>query len=186
MGANRRGSGMLPGSATIFVAITMLVTGVWARAAAPPAHGSSAPGTQAGTPSGAQAGTASGIASGITTRSVWDAVYTEVQAQRGEELYEAHCVMCHGENLEGNGPAKALTGPEFAANWNNVSMSDMLERTRTSMPQDKPGTLSRQQVADVLSYLLSANDMPAGTTELSRQAEVLSGIKFLARKPSGY
>src|SRR5689334_21161715 len=51
-------------------------------------------------------------------RSVWDGVYTEDQAQRGKELYAEHCVRCHGENLESNGPVKALSGPDFAANWN--------------------------------------------------------------------
>jgi len=29
----------------------------------------------------------------------------------------------------------------------------MLDRVRTTMPLDKPSTLSRQQIADVLAYL---------------------------------
>ena len=116
-------------------------------------------------------------------RSVWDGVYTKEQADRGKELYAAHCLACHGESLEGHGPARALTGPEFAANWNGLTMGEMLDRTRTSMPMAKPGTLSRQQVADLLAYVLSANKMPAGTVELPRQAEVLSQISFLATKP---
>lgn len=119
-------------------------------------------------------------------RSVWDGVYTEGQAQRGKELYAAHCIACHGENLESNGSVKALSGPDFAANWNGLTMGDLLERTRTTMPMDKPGTLSRQQIADVLSFVLSVNKMPAGSTELPRQSEILSGITFLARKPSGH
>jgi hypothetical protein len=50
---------------------------------------------------------------------------------------------------------------------------------------DKPGTLSRQQIADVLSYVLSVNKLPAGDVELPRQSELLAPITFLAQKPSG-
>ena len=150
------------------VTTTVLAGGSWARAgqqASPPA----APATD-----------------GAAKHSVWEGVYTEGQALRGKELYTAHCLTCHGENLEGNGSVKALSGPDFAANWNGLTMGDMLERTRTTMPMDKPGTLSRQQIADVLSFVLSVNEMPAGSTELPRQSEILSGITFLARKPSGH
>ena len=96
---------------------------------------------------------------------------------------ETHCLACHGESLEGNGPAKTLVGPEFAANWNGITMGDMLDRTRTSMPLAKPGTLSRQQVADLLAFVLSVNKFPAGEYELPRQAEVLTQITFLATRP---
>lgn len=120
-----------------------------------------------------------------SSRSVWDGVYTKPQADRGKELYTTHCQACHAESLEGSGPAHALVGPEFAANWNGLTMGDMLERTRISMPMDKPGTLSRQQIADLLSFVLSANKFPAGDVELPRQAEMLAQIKFLSTKPSG-
>ena len=117
------------------------------------------------------------------SRSVWDGVYTKEQAERGRELYATHCLACHGDSLEGNGPVKALTGPEFAANWNGISMGAMLDRTRTTMPLAKPGTLSRQQVADLLAFVLGANAFPAGEFELPRQAEVLNQITFLSTKP---
>ena len=122
-------------------------------------------------------------APGAAPRSVWDGVYTKAQAERGKELYATHCLACHGESLEGNGPAKALSGAEFAANWNGITMDAMLDRTRTSMPLDKPGTLSRQQVADLLAFVLSANKFPAGEDELPRQAEVLTQITFLSTRP---
>ena len=47
---------------------------------------------------------------------VWDGVYTEEQAKRGEALYSEHCVRCHGASLQGNGEgAGPLTGPVFTA-----------------------------------------------------------------------
>jgi mono/diheme cytochrome c family protein len=116
-------------------------------------------------------------------RSIWDGVYSEAQAKRGAALYSTHCVGCHLETLEGDGPATPLTGPGFSANWDGISMADMVERTQKSMPSDKPGTLSRQQISDVLAFVLRANKLPAGEAELPRQAELLSRILFLATKP---
>ncbi len=37
------------------------------------------------------------------SRSVWDGVYTDAQAKRGQALFEQNCVSCHGPALEGDG-----------------------------------------------------------------------------------
>jgi len=52
------------------------------------------------------------------------------------------------------------------------------------MPNDRPGTLSRQQTADVLAYVFSFNRFPAGKAELARQTELLKQIKFEATRPA--
>jgi hypothetical protein len=54
---------------------------------------------------------------------------------------------------------------------------------RISMPQNAPGSLSGQQNADILAFMLSANKYPTGVAELSNQAMVLKTIKFEAKKP---
>jgi mono/diheme cytochrome c family protein len=118
------------------------------------------------------------------TRSVWDGVYTEAQAKRGELVYRQNCAACHGMALEGIETAGPLAGARFTANWNGVTVGDLLERVRVSMPLDRPGTLSRQQTADVLAYVLSVNRFPAGKTELARQTELLKQIKFDATRPA--
>ena len=118
------------------------------------------------------------------TRSVWDGVYTEAQAKRGEAVYRQNCASCHGVALEGIETAGPLTGARFTANWNGVTVGDLLERVKVSMPNDRPGTLSRQQTADVLAYVFSVNRLPAGKTELVRQTEILKQIKFEATKPT--
>ena len=118
-----------------------------------------------------------------TTRTVWDGVYTEEQSKRGEALYLQRCVHCHGTNLAGAvDGAASLTGATFNGNWNGVTLDLMLDRVRTTMPVDQPGTLSRQQIADLLAFLFSANKFPAGRTELPRQAEMLSLIQFKATR----
>ena len=118
-------------------------------------------------------------------RSVWDGVYTDAQAKRGGQVYAVSCQNCHGEALQGDGTATALTGPGFMADFNGATLGEILDRTRTTMPDDNPGTMSRQQIADVLTYMLYVNKFPAGAAELPTQPEVLSQIKFLATKPTG-
>jgi mono/diheme cytochrome c family protein len=117
------------------------------------------------------------------TKSQWDGVYTEPQARRGEELYSQNCASCHGADLSGGEMAPGLTGGEFASNWNDLSLGELFERMRISMPQNSPGSLSRQQNADILAYVLYRSSFPAGTSELPTQTEVLSMIKFMAAKP---
>ena len=51
------------------------------------------------------------------------------------------------------------------------------------MPPNNPGKLSRQQIADILSYMLSFNSFPAGKTELDPKAELLKQIRIEATKP---
>lgn len=119
------------------------------------------------------------------TRSVWDGVYTEEQAQRGEPLYRANCASCHGDTLKGAGETPPLSGGPFIGNWNGLTLGDLFERIRRTMPQDKPGRLSRQYKADILAYVLKVNKFPAGKTELEHQTEFLREIRFDAAKPDG-
>jgi len=117
------------------------------------------------------------------TRSVWDGVFTEEQAKRGEEMYRKECASCHGDTLVGGGGAAALTGGTFLSNWNGLTVGDLFDRIRKTMPQGSPGKLTRQQDADILAYLLSFNKFPAGKTELQKQVEFLKEIRFEATKP---
>ncbi len=122
-------------------------------------------------------------ASAQQAKTQWDGIYTAEQAKRGDALYVEKCSSCHGAELNGGEMAPGLVGGEFTANWNDLSIGDLFERMRISMPQNNPGSLSRQQNADVLAYILSKASYPAGSTELSGQTEVLNGIKFAATKP---
>ena len=117
------------------------------------------------------------------SRSVWDGVYTEDQAKRGQPLYNEQCASCHGDTLGGGESAPALAGGEFLSNWNGLTLGDLFERIRTTMPQNKPGKLSREVNADILAYMLTANQFPAGKTELAHATEVLKEIRLDATKP---
>jgi S-disulfanyl-L-cysteine oxidoreductase SoxD len=117
------------------------------------------------------------------SRSVWDGVFTEEQAKRGQPLYKKECATCHADTLIGGGGAAALTGGTFLSNWNGLTLGDLFDRIRKTMPQSDPGRLTRQQDADILAYILSFNKFPAGKTELPRQTEFLREIRFEATKP---
>jgi mono/diheme cytochrome c family protein len=122
------------------------------------------------------------VVSSQGARTVWDSVYTADQATRGEKLYATHCTRCHGDNALGSeGPA--LTGPLFAANWEGVTLTELHDRIRQTMPADNPGNMTRQEISDVIAYLLRLGKMPAGTTELAADAATLTQIKFVSNRP---
>ena len=116
-------------------------------------------------------------------RSVWDGAFTKEQAKRGEGLYAQNCSSCHGPDLSGNDEAAPLTGSAFLSNWDGLTVGDLTERVRVSMPPNKLGTVSRQQIVDILSYVLSFNNFPTGKTELDPKAELLKQIRIEATKP---
>jgi mono/diheme cytochrome c family protein len=115
-------------------------------------------------------------------RSTWDGVYTEAQAKRGETIYAERCASCHAPDLSGKDQAPALADADFRTEWDGLSINDLFERTRISMPADKPGSLDRTQVADVLALVLQKNDFPAGATELPAEPDQLKALTFAAKR----
>ncbi len=114
-------------------------------------------------------------------RSVWDGVYTEEQAKRGETLYQKECAKCHGVSLTGGEEAPPLSGEGFLANWNGTTAGDLAERIRTTMPPDAIGRLSRQQNIEILAHILKVNNFPPGKIELPRETELLKQIRIEAK-----
>ena len=123
-----------------------------------------------------------GLATGLYGRSVWDGVYTQTQADRGEEQYAEECSSCHDEGLIGNGFAPPLAGAEFRAKWNRESVGRLFERLRTTMPDPNPGGLSIPAYVDITAFILSANEFPAGTTPLADDIGVLNAIRIEPRR----
>jgi hypothetical protein len=76
-----------------------------------------------------------------------------------------------------------LVGGAFTSNWNDLTVGDLFERIRTTMPLDTPGRLSRQQNADTIAFILKANGWPAGVAELPPDQAALKQIRIAAVKP---
>jgi S-disulfanyl-L-cysteine oxidoreductase SoxD len=115
--------------------------------------------------------------------TIWDGIYTREQSERGEKLYTDRCARCHGDALQGIEAAPALVGPAFYANWDGETLDALFERIRTSMPQDRPGSLTRTENADILAYMLRAGTYPAGKLTLDSQGGALTRVKVLMYRP---
>jgi mono/diheme cytochrome c family protein len=116
------------------------------------------------------------------TRSVWDGVYTEAQANRGAALFDRECAQCHGPAGEGGGMAPALVGSAFSANYDGQTVGELFDRNRTTMPVGKEGQLSGLQNADITAFMLQVNKFPPGATELPSQSMLLRQIKYIAER----
>lgn len=111
--------------------------------------------------------------------SVRDGVYTVEQADRGEALYDDRCTVCHGEIRAIVPEMAALLGDHtFRANWRGRALGELFGLIQETMPQDAPGSLSPQQSAEIVAYILSGNRKPAGDTPLADDPAQLDGILF--------
>jgi mono/diheme cytochrome c family protein len=116
-------------------------------------------------------------------RTVKDGVYTAAQATRGAAMYQMKCVVCHGATLEGQaGPP--LAGQTFLGDFGGLSLSDLFDKIHNTMPADAPGTLEAPQVADVVAYILQANQFPAGQAELAAGGAALKQIALGPATPA--
>lgn len=116
------------------------------------------------------------------TKSVWDGVYSEEQASRGDEQYKEYCAACHGRALEGQGMAPGLVGITFVNAWNGRSVDDLFIRIQATMPLDDPGRLTGPATRDIVAFLLKVNEFPAGNAELPARDD-LKAVFILRQKP---
>ena len=102
--------------------------------------------------------------------------YTDEQAAAGKRAYDEACMQCHGPNLD-DGPLGApLKGPAFMAEYGGRSVRELFDVTRTTMPTASPGSLDPATYANIVAYLLQANDVVAGRNELPTDVRVLAAM----------
>jgi mono/diheme cytochrome c family protein len=132
-------------------------------------------GEPAGASSGGSAAPASRAAPAGGVAPAGGAVYADAQSKRGEGLYAEQCAACHAADLSGDvGPA--LAGADFVGTWKDKSLGELFERISMTMPLTAPGSLTPQQTADVIAYMLSVNRFPAGTSELAADPATLKAV----------
>ena len=117
-------------------------------------------------------------------QTVWSGVYSEAQAYRGEKVADTTCIGCHGPKLDGGDSGPKLVGETFLANWSSQSVGVMFDWIREAMPAEAPGTLSKEETAAVVAYILKLNKMPPGKLDLSTERAVLDRINIVADKPA--
>jgi mono/diheme cytochrome c family protein len=105
--------------------------------------------------------------------SVKAGVYTAAQAERGQSVYRSKCASCHAPNR--------FTDDFFYQSFAGKPLWEMFDVISDSMPEDNPGSLKKEEYADVIAYLLQLNKFPAGEAELPTDKDALSAI--LMEKP---
>ncbi|HVS15119.1 MAG TPA: cytochrome c [Thermoanaerobaculia bacterium] len=128
-------------------AIALLVTGVWTGGSA----GATDPLQRA----------ADAPADGI-------GFFSNAQAERGQARYAEACKECH--------PTSQFRGPDFEWRWRRQTAWELFDEIVRSMPENGPGTLPPETYADIVAYLLSLNDYPAGGPDLAPAREALAEI----------
>ena len=96
---------------------------------------------------------------------------TATASQRGEMLYGAACVFCHGSNKVGNPP---LYPPLTGVGRSDNEIADQIRRGRGIMPGFSQ--FSEQQIADLIAYLRSEGSEP-------ERVPVLDGEENSERAP---
>jgi cytochrome c553 len=102
-------------------------------------------------------------------------LYTEAQAAEGAKVWTATCAGCH--------ESKDVTSADFKTKWVGRSLFELYEQIRTTMPDDAPGTLTRDQYLTSVAYILKLNGLPAGETALMPDSATLSTLKFALPAP---
>jgi ankyrin repeat protein len=138
-----------------------------------PVPASTQPGSEGKAPSVVAA---AGPPQAVNRKSIWNGVYSAGQAERGQTLYRQACAHCHSEDLLGERSAPALVGQPFSARWANLSVDEMLQVIRRTMPQEAPDTLGTQGYVDIISYMLKANGAEPGGAELPADGAALQQI----------
>jgi mono/diheme cytochrome c family protein len=90
-------------------------------------------------------------------KSTGSAPYTPQQVALGRDVYTKQCASCHGASLQGVA-APTLTGPGLA--HSHLNASQLRNIVVHSMPLTAPGTLSPNDYAAVMAYLLSYDCVP--------------------------
>jgi len=112
------------------------------------------------------------------TKSAGSGVYTNEQAATGETQYLQKCAACHMPDLSGNGTATPLVGGAFIQSWRGHTLDELFNVISTTMPQGNAGSLSPDEYADIVAYVLKVNGLPAGANKLETRPEVLKSTSI--------
>ena len=111
---------------------------------------------------------------GAAMRPASSGVYTAEQAARGEEAYGANCMGCHNTSSH--------MGDVFTSGWSGRPLSELYGFISGTMPKTEPGSLSKEEYASIVAYILKLNGMPAGKQPLPSDTAALGRIRIDPKK----
>jgi mono/diheme cytochrome c family protein len=131
-----------------------------------------------------------GVAAAVTepaaaqqNKTVWDGVYTEQQAARGALSFATYCARCHDSVPNDGEEGRPLAGRAFWQSYRESTVDHLLDYVSRNMPNGAGGTLSTNTYADLVAFILSRNDLPAGDAELTKDSA--AGVQIIAKSGPG-
>ena len=121
-----------------------------------------------------------GVFLNAQSRTAWDGVYTDAQAQRAVETYDSTCSRCHALTGQGRG---ALTGDAFWTAFAQKSVADLLTYVKTNMPNGNGGSLPAGTYNDLVALILKSNGFPSGSVDVS--PESVAGVQIVPKDGPG-
>lgn len=109
-------------------------------------------------------------------------VYTADQAAAGRAAYEANCASCHVADLGGRNEAPQLAGGDFINVWRTRTTKDLFDYMSSTMPPGGP-SLSPDQYASIVAYVLQQNSAPAGPSAFTPATAVAIGSVATGQRP---
>lgn len=97
-------------------------------------------------------------------------VVPAAQAANGENVFKIRCLECHGTS--------DFTKLDFARAWDDRPLIELYEKIRSTMPDDKPGTLLPQEYLDVTLYIYKLNGAAEGPGEIKPDSSAMKAVKF--------
>src|SRR5438477_1603787 len=101
----------------------------------------------------------------VVAQSLAAPAFTTAQQTAGETVYKESCASCHGQNLDDGEFGPPLKGVEFRSAWFGRTADVLLSKIET-MPPAAPGSLATGKQVSLLAYLMSQNQLAAGTKPL--------------------
>jgi hypothetical protein len=99
------------------------------------------------------------------------------QTERGKTAFRLDCTHgCHMPDLGAGSYAPALAGPAFLQHWQGLSVKELYDQVRNTMPQQKPHSLSDQTYVDIVAYVIHENGVPLAAGELPADADELDSV----------
>jgi len=79
---------------------------------------------------------------------------------------------------------KSLAGAAFTTVWGDKSLQSLFDKMKSTMPLERPGTLSDQAYIEALARILEVNRFPASDgSELPLDREVLEKLTLPKKCP---
>lgn len=109
---------------------------------------------------------------------------SDAQVSRGAGLYQEVCENCHGPDLAGGKVVPGIVGDDFVREWSGKTLRELFTRLVDTMPPaGEPSIATREQMVDVLAYLLRANGWSGGGGVLSNTSRHLDEAAFSGTHP---